>query len=453
MHSNINIFEYNSLQVAQPIDALICPRWMIRVRPDLKVHNGLTIAVNKGRILDVLPREKALTKFEPSVLYERPNHIALPGLINTHTHAAMTLLRGLGDDLPLQTWLENKIWPAEMKLISQKFVRDGTLVAIAEMIQGGITCFADMYFYPESSAETALETGIRMVVGMIAIDFPTPWSSSGSDCISKGLLLHDLHRQNPLISTMFAPHAPYTVSDTTLSRIRELADELEVPVQIHVHETLAEVEDAVKNNGVRPLQRLEKLGLLNSQLMAVHATQLNHDEISLLASSGCSIVHCPRSNLKLVSGACPTAELISAGVNVALGTDGAASNNQLNLWAEMNTTALFGKFIANDAAVLPAKTVLEFATINGAKALGLNNEIGSLEPGKSADLICVDLNTINTQPVLDPLSHLIYATNRENVTDTWVAGEHLFKERELMCMDIESIIMESNKWAKKVLSL
>lgn len=437
--------------MAQPIDALICPRWTIRVRPDLKVHNGLAIAVNKGRILDVLTREKALTKFEPSILHERPSHVALPGLINTHTHAAMTLLRGLGDDLPLQTWLENKIWPAEKKLVSPKFVRDGTLVAIAEMLQGGITCFADMYFYPESSAEAALETGIRMVVGMIAIDFPTPWASSGSDCISKGLLLHDLHRQNPLISTMFAPHAPYTVSDATLSRIRELADELDVPVQIHVHETLAEVEDSVKKNGIRPLQRLNRLGLLNSGFMAVHATQLNHDEISLLASSGSSVIHCPRSNLKLASGACPTAELISAGVNVALGTDGAASNNQLNLWAEMNTTALFGKFIANDPAALPAKTVLECATFNGAKALGLDSEIGSLEPGKSADLICVDLNSIETQPVLDPLSHLIYVANRENVSDTWVAGEHLLKEHKLMSMDIESLVTETNNWAKKVM--
>ena len=438
--------------MAQSIDALIAPRWTIPVSPDLKAYKGLAIALHKGRILDLLPKEEALTKFEPSVVHERPNHVLLPGLINAHTHAAMTLLRGLGDDLPLQAWLEDKIWPTEMKLMSPKFVRDGTYLAIAEMLQGGITCFADMYFYPESSAEVALETGIRMVAGMIAIDFPTPWASSGSDCITKGLLLHDTHKKNPLISTMFAPHAPYTVSDITLSRIRQLADELEVPVQIHVHETAKEVKDAVNNSGIRPLERLNRLGLVNSGLMAVHATQLNHEEIELLASSGCSVVHCPRSNLKLVSGACPTAKLISAGVNVALGTDGAASNNQLNLWAEMNTTALFGKFIAGDPTALPAKTVLQCATINGARALGLDHEIGSLEPGKSADLICVDLSNAGTQPVLDPVSQLVYATNRDNVTDTWVAGKHLFKEGEFTHLDIESLLLETNKWAKKVMS-
>ena len=438
--------------MAQPIDALICPRWTIPVRPDLKAHNNLTIALNKGKIVSLLPKDEALTKFEPSVLHERPNHVVLPGLINTHTHAAMTLLRGLGDDLPLQTWLEEKIWPAEMRFMSPKFVRDGTYLAIAEMLQGGITCFADMYFYPDSSAEVALETGIRMVAGMIAIDFPTPWASSGSDCISKGLLLHDAYRKNPLISTMFAPHAPYTVSDATLSRIRQLADELEVPVQIHVHETATEIENAVKDSGIRPLERLNRLGLVNSGFMAVHATQLNHEDIELLANSGCSVVHCPRSNLKLVSGACPAAELIEAGVNVALGTDGAASNNQLNLWAEMSTAALFGKFIAGDPATLPAKTVLECATLNGARALGLDHEIGSLEPGKSADLISVDLSKAGTQPVLDPLSQLVYATNRDNVTDTWVAGEHLLKDHEFTRIDTEPLLLEANKWAKKVMS-
>ena len=438
--------------MAQPIDALICPRWTIPVRPDLKAHNNLTIALNKGKIVSLLPKDEALTKFEPSVLHERPNHVVLPGLINTHTHAAMTLLRGLGDDLPLQTWLEEKIWPAEMRFMSPKFVRDGTYLAIAEMLQGGITCFADMYFYPDSSAEVALETGIRMVAGMIAIDFPTPWASSGSDCISKGLLLHDAYRKNPLISTMFAPHAPYTVSDATLSRIRQLADELEVPVQIHVHETATEIENAVKDSGIRPLERLNRLGLVNSGFMAVHATQLNHEDIELLANSGCSVVHCPRSNLKLVSGACPAAELIEAGVNVALGTDGAASNNQLNLWAEMSTAALFGKFIAGDPATLPAKTVLECATLNGARALGLDHEIGSLEPGKSADLISVDLSKAGTQPVLDPLSQLVYATNRNNVTDTWVAGEHLLKDHEFTRIDTEPLLAEANKWAKKVMS-
>ena len=436
--------------MSQRIDALICPRWTIPVEPEVAVHEDLCLAVDKGRVLKLLSRIEANQQFQPDIVHERPDHVLIPGLINTHTHAAMTLMRGLGEDLPLESWLNKRIWPTEMRLVCPEFIDDGAQLAIMEMLRGGITCFADMYFYPERTAQIAVNSGIRMVAGMIAIEFPTPWSTDASDCISKGLAVHDTYKTQPLISTMFAPHAPYTVSDTTLTRIRQLADELDVPVQIHLHETAKEVEDALSKNGMRPLQRLKELGLLNPSLMAVHATQLTVDEITTLAQTGCSVVHCPRSNLKLSSGACPVADLISAGVNVALGTDSAAANNRLDLLAEMNTAALFGKFVAGDPTVLPASTMLELATLNGARALGLDKEIGSLLPGKSADAVCIEFKDPGTQPVLDPLSQLVYAAGRENVTDVWIAGEHLLENRTMTRMNEESVMQKAGRWAERM---
>ncbi len=434
----------------QRIDALICPRWTLPVEPEVVVREDLCVAVDGGRIVALLSRSEASRRFDPVRTHERPDHLLMPGLVNAHTHAAMTLMRGFGDDLPLERWLNERIWPTEMRLVSPEFVADGVRLAIAEMLRGGITCFADMYFYPERAAEVAIECGIRMVVGMIAIEFPTPWSADASECIRKGLEVHDGYRTHPLIHTMFAPHAPYTVSDFTLTRIRQLADELEVPVQIHLHETASEVEDAVAQQGRRPLARLAGLGLLNSGLMAVHATHLIDAEVTALAEAGASVIHCPRSNLKLVSGACPVAALVGAGVNVALGTDGAAANNRLDIWGEMSTAALFGKFVAGDAAALPAPTVLELATLNGARALGLDEELGSLVPGKSADVICVELGDPGTRPVLDPLSQLVYAAGRENVTDVWVAGEHLLEDGKMRRMDVGAILDRADEWAERI---
>lgn len=436
--------------MTQRIDALICPRWTIPVEPAVDVHEDLCLAIDKGRIVALLPTSEAIERFNPEVTYERPDHVLLPGLVNAHTHAAMTLMRGFGDDLPLESWLNDRIWPTEMRLVSAEFVADGARLAIAEMLRGGVTCFADMYFYPERAAEVATETGIRMVVGMIAIEFANPWAADAAECISKGLAVHDACRSRPLVHTMFAPHAPYTVADTTLKRIRQLADELDVPVQMHIHETVSEVEEAVAESGRRPLERLDALGLLNPSLMAVHATQLTTEDIAALAHAGCSVVHCPRSNLKLVSGACPVADLLAAGVNVALGTDGAAANNRLDVWAEMDIGALFGKFVAGDAAALPARTMIELGTLSGARALGLEDEIGSLRPGKSADVICVELRDPGSRPVLDPLSQLVYAAGREHVTDAWVAGEHLLENGRMTRMDVAAILQKADEWAERI---
>ena len=436
--------------VSRPIDALICPRWTIPVEPEVAAREGLCLAVHEGRILDLLPRTQAEQLFAPRVLHERPDHVLLPGLVNAHTHAAMTLMRGYADDLPLESWLKQRIWPAEKRFSGAGFVTDGTRLAVAEMLRGGITCFADMYFHPQHTAQVAVESGMRLVVGMIALDFPTSWAANPAEYISKGLAVHDACRSQPLVSTMFAPHAPYSVGDDTLKRIRQLADQLDVPVQMHVHETAWEVEEALAGNGRRPLQRLDDLGLLNPGLMAVHATQLTAGDITALARAGCSVVHCPRSNLKLVSGACPVADLLAAGVNVALGTDGAASNNRLDMFTEMDTAALLGKFVAGDATALPAPAILELATLNGARALGLDEEIGSLKPGKNADVICVRLNDPGTRPVIDPVSQLVYAAGREHVTDVWVAGEQLLEDGMLTRMETAAIHHAADQWAARI---
>jgi len=409
------------------------------------------MAVHEGRILDLLPKAEALRRYAADAVHERPEHVLIPGLINAHTHAAMCLFRGFADDLPLERWLSDRIWPAEMRLVTPDFIADGTTLAVAEMLQGGTTCFADMYFYPDVVAEVAATTGMRAAVGMIVLEFPTPWAETPAEYISKGLAVHDTYRNHPLVSTTFAPHAPYTVGDESLRRVRQLADELDVPIHMHVHETAREIADAQSASGRRPMARLDALGLLTPALMAVHATHLEDAEIAQLVRGGCSVVHCPRSNLKLASGACPTATLIDAGVNVALGTDGAASNNRLDMWSEMEFAALFGKHVAGNPESLPAATVLRMATVNGARALGLDQDVGSLEIGKSADAVCVRLAGTTVSPVYEPLSQLVYCAGREHVSDVWVAGEHLLAGGALTRLDVELTLDRAQRWSDRVL--
>ncbi|HUQ50572.1 MAG TPA: TRZ/ATZ family hydrolase [Gammaproteobacteria bacterium] len=434
----------------QTIDALICPRWTVRVEPTVVAEEGLALAIDGGRIIDVLARGEAERSYAPRVRHDRTSHVLLPGLVNAHTHAAMTLFRGLADDLPLDSWLRERIWPAEARWIGPDFIADGTRLAVAEMLRGGITCFADMYYHPDVTGAVAADAGMRVVLGMIALDFATSWAKDAEEYLRKGLEVHDRFKAEPLVTTAFAPHAPYSVGDATLQRIRRLADELDVPVHMHVHETAAEVGAAVAETGRRPLARLAALGLVTPALIGVHATELTADEIEQLATSGASVVHCPRSNLKLASGLCPVAKLLAAGVNVALGTDGAASNNRLDLWSEMQTAALLAKHGAGSAAALPAATALRMATINGARALGLAGEIGSLAAGKAADVICVDLSGPEHRPLLDPLSQLVYAASRHDVTDVWVAGEHLVAERTPLRLDVAEICTAAERWGRQL---
>ncbi|EIC29246.1 MULTISPECIES: TRZ/ATZ family hydrolase [Methylomicrobium] len=434
------------------VDTLIHARWIIPVEPESVTYENHTLAIDGGRIVDLLPTEEARQKYTGTHIENLDSHALLPGLINCHTHAAMTLLRGIADDLHLMDWLQNHIWPIEQRWVGEAFVRDGTELAIAEMIRGGTTCFQDMYFFPEVVAQQAVQHGIRASIGLIVVDFPTVWAETGDAYIEKGLALRDRLRYEPLLTTAFAPHAPYTVSDAPLKRIRMFSDELELPVHMHVHETKHEVEEEFAKTGLRPLQRLKALGLLSPMLSAVHMTQLTEDEMDLLAETGAHVVHCPESNLKLASGFCPVAQLMARGVNVTLGTDGAASNNDLDMFGEMRTAALLAKAVANDASALPASMALRMATINGAKALGIGRETGSLETGKAADVIAVDLSDLETQPLYCPVSQIVYAASRRQVSDVWVAGKRLLKQRELTTINSNELSGKIGHWKERLSS-
>lgn len=417
------------------IDTLLHAKWIVPVDNKHRYLEHHSIAIHEDKIIDILPTTLAKEKYSANINRSYDEHALIPGLINSHTHAAMNLFRGLADDLNLMDWLENHIWPAEAKYVNEAFVHTGTELAIAEMIRSGTTCFNDMYFFPDITARVAADTGMRASVGLILIDFPTVWANNSEEYIDKGLAVFDHYKGHELIRTAFAPHAPYTVSDEPLKQIKTLADELELNIHMHVHETTFEISDAVKNNGQRPLSRLNDLGLLMPSLQAVHMTQLLDDEIELLASSGSSVIHCPESNMKLASGICPVQQLLNAGINVALGTDSSSSNNNLDMFGEMQSAALLAKISTMDATALPADQVLQMATINGARALGLEEITGSLEIGKFADIVAVNFDTIETIPVYDPVSHLVYCSSRDHVTDVWIAGKQRLTDKVLNSID------------------
>ena len=434
------------------IDTLINARWIIPVDPDNTIYEHHSLAINDGKITDILPIEEARLKYTAYEEIDLETHALIPGLINCHTHAAMSQFRGLADDLPLMDWLNNHIWPAEQRWVNPEFVEDGTRHAIAEMIRGGTTCFNDMYFFPDKVAETAVECGIRANVSLIMIDFPTAWARDPDEYFLKGEQVHDKFKYSPLIRTVFGPHAPYTVSDAPLQKIATLAEEMDIQIHMHVHETAFEVHQSVEQHGKRPLQRLFELGLVSNRLMAVHMTQLESDEIELIAKYGVSIVHCPESNLKIASGFCPVNELLLNNINVALGTDGAASNNDLDMLGEMRTAALLGKGVAGDSTALPAHTVLRMATLNSATALGLAETTGSLSIGKEADVAAIDLSYIETQPLYNPVSQIVYSCNRNQITDVWVAGKQLLKDRVLMTIDEAAVLAKAQLWQEKIFS-
>jgi 5-methylthioadenosine/S-adenosylhomocysteine deaminase len=387
--------------------------------------------VSDGTIEALLPAAQAAERFASYEQVRLADHVLIPGLVNAHTHAAMALMRGLADDLPLMRWLEGHIWPAEKRHVSAEFVRDGTLLACAEMLRGGITCFNDMYFFPEAALQAALAAGMRSAHGIIVIEFPSAYASDAADYLRKGLEVRDRYRDEPLASFCLAPHAPYTVADETLKKVATLAAELDLPVHIHLHETRDEIERSLAEHGVRPLERMARLGLLAPNLIAVHAVHLEPGEIAGLARHGCSVAHCPSSNLKLASGFAPVAAMLAAKVNLAIGTDGAASNNRLDMFQEMRTAALIAKAVAGDAQAMPDHAALRAATLGGAQALGLASTIGSIAPGKAADLVAVALRGPELEPCYDPVSHLVYAAGREHVTHVWVAGKARFIEGKL----------------------
>lgn len=436
--------------MSQSVDTLIHARWIIPVIPEQKVYKNCAIAIRDGKIAALLPSAEASARFSAGEEIHLEQHALIPGLVNTHNHAAMSLLRGFSDDLPLMNWLEQHIWPTEQKWVDSEFAADGSRLAIAEMLRSGTTTFSDQYFFPEATATVAREAGIRAQIAFPILDFPTPWSRNGEDALQKGLALRDDYRAHERIDVVFAPHAPYTVGDETLQRIAVYAAEAQIPVQMHLHETAGEVERALADTGERPTERLQRLGLLGPQTLCVHMTAVNERDIELLQASGASVAHCPRSNLKLASGFCPAAQLLAAGINVALGTDGAASNNGLDLFAEANTAALLAKAASGDAAALPAHQALAMATINGARALGIDDRAGSLEAGKSADLTAVKMDGLEQQPLHDPVSQLVYTAIGHNVSDVWVAGKQLLKERRLQTINEAEVIQRAQMWRARI---
>lgn len=413
------------------IDLLIEARWIAAVDPDVVLTNH-AVAVHNGRIVDLLPIAEAHGRYAPEQTTRLSEHLLIPGLINLHTHAAMSLMRGLADDLPLMTWLQEHIWPAESAHLSSQFVYDGTLLACAEMLRGGVTCFNDMYFYPEAAAAASTTLGMRASIGIATLEFPTPFASDADDYLYKGLATREQYHENPLISFCLAPHAPYTVSDATFERVQTLSGQLNLPIHCHIHETRHEIDESLSQYGMRPLARLHNLGLLGPNFIGVHAVHLNDDDLRLISETGSNIAHCPTSNLKLASGFAPVARMRQIGINVGLGTDGAASNNRLDMLSEMRLAALLAKGISGDASALPAREILRMATICAANALGLGHEIGSISSGKAADLCAIDLGGLETRPCFDPVSHLLYAAGREQVSHVWVAGKCCVDHKTLL---------------------
>jgi 5-methylthioadenosine/S-adenosylhomocysteine deaminase len=430
-------------------DLRLDPEWIVPVEPSGVVLHRHSLLVKDGRIAALLPHAEAdaWTARQRKTL---PGQALIPGLVNLHTHAAMTLLRGFADDLPLMTWLREHIWPAEARWISPEFVRDGSRLACLEMLRGGITCFNDMYFFPESTLEAAVAAHQRVAAGLIVIDFPTAYAADPDGYLQKGIDLRDAWKQEPLASFCLAPHAPYSTGDRTLEKVATYAAQLDLPIHMHVHETRDEITQGLASHQLRPLARLQNLGLLGPNFIAVHAVHLEEGEIELLAGHGCHIAHCPSSNLKLASGMAPVAQLLSRHINVGIGTDSAASNNRLDPWEEMRLTALLAKGVANDPAAVPARTALEMATLGGARALGLDGSIGSLMPGKQADLVAVDLSAPETQPCYDPISQLVYSAGRQQVRHVWVAGRVVVEEGVCQTLDEAEVLHRARAWREKI---
>lgn len=433
------------------IDTLIEARWIVPVDPPNKTLTDHTIAIQDGKIIAILPTSDALSRFSPRHHFVLNHHLVIPGLINAHTHAAMTLMRGIADDLPLLEWLRECIWPIERQWVGTDFVLAGTMLACAEMLKGGVTCFNDMYFFPEKAVEASVQSGIRAAIGLISIEFPTAYASDANDYLAKGLALRDQYLDHPTLSFCLAPHAPYTVSDNTLSNIFTFANQLDLPIHMHLHETCEEIASSLDDFGIRPIERLQKLNLLGPNLIAVHMVHLTNEEINLLKLHNCNVIHCPSSNMKLASGIAPIVDLVDQSINVAIGTDGAASNNRLDMFEEMRLTALLGK-VSRGAQALPSHQILRMATLNGAIALGIEKQTGSLTVGKAADITAIDFSELTLTPCFNPLSHLIYVASREHVSHVWVNGRLLLNKGELVTLNEAELIERSQYWQNRITS-
>jgi 5-methylthioadenosine/S-adenosylhomocysteine deaminase len=432
--------------------AILLPRWLVPLRPRFQVLEQMAVVIKGEFIIAVLPRSEALATYQDALHVELPEHVLVPGFINMHTHSAMSLLRGYADDLNLQVWLNDHIWPVEKAFLDSRFVHDGARLAIAEMLRGGTTLFNDLYFFPEVTAAAAVEMGMRACIGLPVIDVPTVWAANENECIDRGLDVSASWQGESLIITAFSPHAPYSVGDEAMRRIAKLSAARDMRVHMHVLESNWEIGESLRQHGKPTLERLDDVGLMNEHLLAVHMTQLNGTDLEALSETAVNVIHCPESNLKLGNGICPVARLLEHNVNLALGTDGAASNNNLNLLAESRSAALLAKGYSADPCVLDAFQTLEMLTINAARALGKEQQLGSVEAGKQADLCAIRLDSLQTTPMYDVVSHLIYAASSQQVSHVWVNGQMLLQDMQFLYLDTGDIMDRANYWAKRIAS-
>ena len=413
------------------------------------IENG-AVAIEGDRIAAVGGAAELAARFPSARTITAAGRIVLPGLINTHTHVPMTLFRGLADDLELMEWLQTVIFPAEAEHVDEEFVRWGTRLACLEMILGGTTTFVDMYFYEHAIAEEAARCGLRAIVGESLIDFPAPDHATWPEAVAYTRQFVDTWRGHPLVTPAIAPHAIYTVSADHLIEAHRLANELDVPLLLHLAEAPEEVEQILASTGKRPVEYVDTLGILDDRMIAAHMIWPNDREIETLAARGVGVAHCPQSNMKIAAGIAPVPGLLAAGVAVGLGTDGAASNNNLDMWEEIDTAAKLHKVTAQDSTVLPARQALEMATIGGARAIHMEHEIGSLEVGKRADLIIVDISSPHQQPVYDPYSVLTYATDAADVRTVIVNGQVLLEERRFLNLDPGPILAKAVEYRDRI---
>ncbi len=432
-----------------PVDLRLDARWIVPVAPAGALPDH-AVLIDNGRIVAVCPATDAEREYVARETVSLPTHVLLPGLINAHAHSAMALLRGIADDVPLKPWLEQHIWPREGRFVSPDFVHDGTLLATAEMLRGGITCCNDMYFFPDAAARAYRASGMRAVLGLPVLDIPTPYAANADACLHAGLAARDAWQSEARLGFSLAPHAPYTVGDESWAKIVMYARQLDLSIQTHLLEAPDERAQSVAQHGLSPVQRLDRLGATGPGFIAIHCVQVDAVDIDLLTTQGCHVVHCPTSNLKLANGVAPIAKLAASGLNVALGTDSPASNNRIDVFGEARLAALIAKATTGDAASLPAQTVLRMATLGGATALGLDDKLGSLEAGKHADIIAVNMAGLDHAPCYDPVSHLVHVTGRDQVSDVWVAGERLVEDRVLTRIDVQDLAARARFWQDRL---
>lgn len=434
----------------EKVDQLIHAKWIITCEDNNRVLENHAMAVKDGKILSILPAKEAALKYQADAQQHYSTHAVLPGFINSHTHIPMNVFRGIADDMELMDWLTDHIWPAETKWVSEELVYDASLMAMGEMIRCGTICFNDMYFFLGATAKAAEISGMRANIGMTVIDVPTAWAKTTDEYFAKAIDFYQQYKNNARITPTLAPHSTYTVSIENLIKVKQLADDFKLKINIHLQEAPSEVQRSMELHNKRPLQRLHEIGMVAPNLIAIHMTQLDDRDFEILQQTKPSIIHCPESNMKLASGACQVEKLTRLGINVAIGTDGAASNNDLDMISEMRSANFLGKLTANDPKALPAEQTLKMATINGARALGIDHITGSLIAGKSADFIAIDLEQIETQPLYHPISAVVYAASRHQVTDVWVAGKQLLKNRQLVTLDEKELLNKAKTWRNKI---